>query len=160
MTTATVCIETSDGVVTPVCQSIVRRWKTVQDILETSRADGDALPLAALTSNTLANIVHFTTLGADDDDNDAEAEAESDADTAVSQWLATLSDTDMQHLIMAANYLSYVHLGAVCMRQFARRCDGLSTDELRVRFNLPDDLTADDRALVRSEKAWFERVHA
>ena len=78
----------------------------------------------------------------------------------VSPWDQKFMDTlDLPALIeltKAANYLNISPLLDLCCRTIARQMTGLKTEELRRKFNLPNDFTPEEEAKLAAEFAWIE----
>jgi hypothetical protein len=68
-----------------------------------------------------------------------------------SQDLPTLIE-----LTKAANYLNIPLLLDLCCRTIARQMSGLKAEELRKKFNLPNDFTPEEEAKMAAEFAWID----
>ncbi len=100
----------------------------------------------------------------DDEDEDESEEEEYDAATSPTALLTPwegaffegLSLGSLIEVTKAANYLNAPQLLEACCRSIARQMVGLRADELRAKFNLPDDLTAEEKGRMATEFAWID----
>jgi hypothetical protein len=115
------------------------------------------------------------TVSSDDDDEDDNADVSTltldspgssddeyiyeDYLASVTPWDQRFLDIDLPTLIeltKAANYLNVPILLDLCCRTIARQMTGLKAEELRKKFNLPNDFTPEEEAKMAAEFAWIE----
>lgn len=59
-------------------------------------------------------------------------------------------------LTAAANYLAMEPLLDVCCKSIANQMSGLSVEELRVKFNIPNDFTPEEESKLKAEFGWAD----
>lgn len=72
------------------------------------------------------------------------------------KFLDSLDLPTLIELTKAANYLNIPSLLDLCCRTIAKQMTGLKADELRKKFNLPNDFTPEEEAKMAAEFAWIE----
>lgn len=112
----------------------------------------------------------------DDDDEDPSPDADSDGSDAgyVDEFghsainadihicpadrklLDTLTIPSLIDLTAAANYLAMEPLLDVCCKSIAGHMTGLSVEELRLKFNIPNDFTPEEEARMKTEFGWAD----
>jgi hypothetical protein len=60
-------------------------------------------------------------------------------------------------LTAAANYLAMEHLLDICCKAIANHMTGLSVEELRLKFNIPNDFTPEEEATLKKEFGWADQ---
>lgn len=72
------------------------------------------------------------------------------------KFMDALDLSTLLELTKAANYLNMPLLLDLCCRSIAKQMTGLKADELRKKFNLPNDFTPEEEAKMAAEFAWIE----
>lgn len=72
------------------------------------------------------------------------------------KFLDSLDLPSLIELTKAANYLNIPTLLDLCCRTIAKQMTGLKAEELRKKFNLPNDFTPEEEAKMAAEFAWIE----
>lgn len=72
------------------------------------------------------------------------------------RFLDSMDLATLVEVTKAANYLNIPLLLDVCCRTIARQMTGLKAHELREKFNLPNDFTAEEEARMAAEFAWVD----
>lgn len=72
------------------------------------------------------------------------------------RFLDALDLPTLIELTKAANYLNIPNLLDLCCRTIAKQMTGLKAEELRKKFNLPNDFTPEEEAKMAAEFAWIE----
>lgn len=135
-------------------------------------ADDDCLdpampfPIHAVTGNILAKVIAYLDAVVDDhppEDGDGEdddddmmlmssiEEIQSPRDRA---FFAALDLPTLVELTKAANYLHCPRLLEQCCRAVAGHMRGLTTEQLREKFNIDNDFGAEEEERLRKETAW------
>lgn len=71
-------------------------------------------------------------------------------------FLQALDVVTLVELTKAANFLAISTLVSMCCRCIAGHMRGLSVEQLRQKFNIANDLTAEEEEAIRKEVAWCE----
>lgn len=119
-------------------------------------ADREQRRPAALVNRPLEE----SSCSASEDDSDGEEYIYEDYLAKVTPWDQKYADSlDLPTLIeitKAANYLNIPGLLDLCCRTIAKQMTGLKAEELRKKFNLPNDFTPEEEAKMAAEFAWIE----
>lgn len=122
-----------------------------------------SFPVHAVTSNILSKVIKYLELHAEDEDDDKQnADAKDDFYTPYSDLLLPkdrtfLSSIDLLELIeltKAANYLDISELLELCCRAVAGHMRGLTTEELRAKFNIVNDFTPEEEERIKKDISW------
>ncbi len=70
--------------------------------------------------------------------------------------LDSLDIPSLIDLTAAANYLAMEPLLDVCCKAIANHMTGLSVEELRLKFNIPNDFTPEEEAKLKAEFGWAD----
>lgn len=70
--------------------------------------------------------------------------------------IESLDIPNLIDLTAAANYLAMESLLDLCCKAIANHMTGLSVEELRLKFNIPNDFTAEEEAKLRSQFGWAD----
>lgn len=72
------------------------------------------------------------------------------------KYLESISIPNLIDLTAAANYLAMEPLLDLCCKSIASQMSGLSVEELRVKFNIPNDFTPEEEAKLKAEFGWAD----
>lgn len=72
------------------------------------------------------------------------------------KFLDALDMATLIELTKAANYLNTPLLLDLCCRTIAKQMSGLTAEELRKKFNIPNDFTPEEEAKMAAEFAWID----
>jgi len=99
-----------------------------------------------------------TDTDSESDDNSIFEQVESlqEQTAAEHHFFLSMDISTLVEVTQAANYLFIPDLLDGCCRGIARAMTGLKADEMRRMFNLPDDLTAQEKSQMAHEFAWVE----
>lgn len=70
--------------------------------------------------------------------------------------LDSLDIPNLIDLTAAANYLGMEALLDVCCKAIASHMSGLSVEELRLKFNIPNDFTPEEETRLRAQYGWAD----
>lgn len=161
------------------------RASTLGKVLEWAALHKDDPTITAVSINTappknsedrieLKLNIHRT---ADDDDDELESSTDmamQDIDTGADKFsmeeldkdplicpadrkfLESIQIPNLIDLTAAANYLAMEPLLDVCCKSIASQMSGLSVEELRVKFNIPNDFTPEEEAKLKAEFGWAD----
>lgn len=80
--------------------------------------------------------------------------------TNVNPWdqkfMESLELQTLLEMTKAVNFLNMPRLLDLCCRTIAKHMTGLKTEELRKKFNLPNDLTPEQEAKLAAEFSWID----
>ena len=166
MTTVTVISE--DGQPFTVRRSVFKQIGIYRGIVEDDSLDTSDLPpfpIHAVTGNILSKVIAYldatvgdpSTIDTTDDNDDQDMMLMSVDDVQSPRDRAFFASLDLPTLIeltKAANYLHCPRLLEQCCRAVAGHMRGLSTEQLREKFNIDNDFTKDEEERLRKETAW------
>lgn len=100
-------------------------------------------------------------------DVDELRESDSEDEYRYEQYIAKYSPWDQKFIeslelptlievTKASNYLNIPNLLDLCCRTIAKHMTGLKTEELRKKFNMPNDFTPEEEARLAAEFSWIE----
>lgn len=128
-----VCV-TSDGKHVPVSTHVLNSSLVLQRFREEFE-DGSEIPLPSLSSELGLLLFKIVSL----------------PETTRQQFVEPLSNDQVFGLIMGANYLEMPSALECLCSVVVSRIEGKTPEELRTMFNLPDDLTKEDHAVLDAE---------
>lgn len=156
-----VTLVSSDNEEFHVTKEFAFNSKLLQDMIADIGETSEPIPLANISSATLRDIIEFYTKHMDSKPPPNLSNAELD------EWKKTLEEWDIKFierypgdeelftLILAVNFLDMKDLMDVCCHRVAREIKDLSTDEIRAKFDMPDDLTDAEKEQIILEQSWL-----
>lgn len=160
MSDKTVTVVSEDGQPFTVKQSVFKQIGIYRGLAQDDHLDPSTpFPIHAVTSNILSLLLDYLNNDDDDDNDDNEDELlmvveqhiQSPRDRA---FFAQLDLPTLIELTRAANYLHCPRLLEQCCRAVAGHMRGLSTEQLRAKFNIENDFSVEEEERVRRETAW------
>lgn len=146
----TITLRSCDNHAFVVDDHVVRASKTIENMLE-DVGTGAVVPLPNVNGATLAKVIEYCTHHVNHRDEEREQEG------ALSEWETEFVKVDqgtMFELILAANYLDIKPLMDILCMTVARMIMGKTPEQIRQLFNIRNDFTPDEEALIREENAW------
>ncbi|PKU86022.1 SKP1-like protein 1B [Dendrobium catenatum] len=136
----------SDGKRVVVEEEVAMMSETLRHIIEDNLAR-NVIPISNVTSTVLSYVFQYCKrhLNMDDLEDDLEEFDNEFVDVDVN----TLYD-----LLMAANYLNVKDLLYLVCRKVADLIRGKTPEEIRLTFNIENDLTPEQEEEIRQEHSW------
>ena len=117
--------------------------------------DVSVFPVHAVTSNILARVIEYLNLHREDDEDTSGYVAYSDIQSPMDRaFFNSLDLNTLIELTKAANYLNMEAFLEECCKAVAGHMRGLSTEQLRQKFNIVNDFTPEEEEQLRRETAW------
>lgn len=150
----TLAIQTESGEV--VTQTLSLRAARYSDTLK-GAIDADEgvaqIPLARVTERALPHVVAFLEHMCGED------EEEMSKNGKLTDWEQKFCDVDDDlsfDLITAADYLESKRMLHVMATKFAEEVKGKTSEQIRERYNIPNDLTEEEMERIKKEMDWIE----
>ena len=108
------------------------------------------MPLPNVNSNILEMIIRYVTYHTN-------ARATHACEDDVKAWdsnFLEIEDDVLYKLIKAANYMEVCDLVDVALDVIVKEMERMTPEEIRARYNLKDDLTAEEKQQILSENTW------
>ncbi|KAI9188851.1 Eukaryotic peptide chain release factor GTP-binding subunit [Blastocladiella emersonii ATCC 22665] len=166
--TLEVRLVTSDKKTVTTTHAIVAKSVLLKNILEDCAEDME-VPLPNVSERALKRVLEWLEHHVDDEvpepdpDQDEYEAIEALRQAPVSDWDTKFMDipqSDIIELTLAANYLEIKPLLDLACKMLARMLDACKTEEeIREKFNLPDDLTEEEKVKIRAEFAWADAAN-
>lgn len=180
-----VTLISEDMVKIPIDESVAKRIGILENFLQTFQLFGSGeinepieFPLALLSSDVILKIVEWLKEHADDGDDsdhtisntnrkdDEEEEALFGQEYLNEDYLINLNPWDRNYfekmdtemlvsVTKGANFMNIPALLDQCCRQLAKIMSGMKAEELRRKFNLPNDLTKEEMDKIGEEFAFI-----
>jgi S-phase kinase-associated protein 1 len=121
------------------------------------------VPLVNVKSQTLGKVIEFCKHHVNNGpmDNIEKPLKSPNMNEVVSEWDANYIDVEQEllfELILAANYMDIKSLLDLSCAKVASMIKGKSPEEIRKTFNIVNDFTPEEEALVREENKWCEEA--
>lgn len=156
----TVTLQSSEGVDVRLSMEAAMTCLTIKNMLEDLPDQGDVpIPLPNMTTKVLKKVVEFCNYHVDHPEVTQEVHRDESRLGEVSSWNKRFCDVDQAllfDLVLASNYLENRSMLDVLSNVIADSIRGLSTLEIRAKFNLRNDFTPEEEEEVRLENAWCE----
>ena len=158
-------LKSSDGEVFDVELDVVKAAsqtvKTMVDDLNIGEDDTDEeIPLANVSAAILRKVIEWARHHKDDNiasaDEDDSRERRTDDIPQWDQEFLKVDQGTLFELIQAANYLDIKGLLDVTCKTVANMIKGKSPEEIRKTFNITNDFTPEEEAVIREENKWAE----
>ncbi|KAJ1972188.1 hypothetical protein H4R33_007119 [Dimargaris cristalligena] len=159
----TVTLKSGDEKLFQVPRNVASKSALISSMLETAPNETEPIPVKNVQSPVLEKIIEYCTKHANDDpEDDEDSDDEMDGplrSTDIDPWDLKFIDVGMEMLyeiIMAANYLDIKPLLNLGCKTVANMIKGKTPDEIRSRFNIPNDFTPEEEEQIKKENEWAE----
>ncbi|EOA19629.1 hypothetical protein CARUB_v10002614mg [Capsella rubella] len=149
MSTKIIVLKSSDGQSFQVEEKVAIQSQTIAHMVEDDCA-GSEIPLANVTSKTLALVIEYCKKHHVD-------EANPNSEEELKKWDEQFLETDQStlfDLILGANYLNIQSLLDLTCQKVADMIKGKTPEEIRTLFNIENDFTPEEEEAVRKENQW------
>ncbi|KAI7983651.1 SKP1-like protein 4 [Camellia lanceoleosa] len=134
-------------------ESIAIQFETIKRIIEEEESTITTIPLPNVDSETLTMAIDYCSKHAD-----SKISEEADLKKFDSEFVATKDLAVLFKLVSAANYLDVKGLLELICQRIADQIKDLMPEEVRKIFNIENDFTPEEEAVVRNEHEWAFNV--
>eukprot|EP00013_Stygamoeba_regulata_P021144 CAMPEP_0177656444 /NCGR_PEP_ID=MMETSP0447-20121125/15575_1 /TAXON_ID=0 /ORGANISM="Stygamoeba regulata, Strain BSH-02190019" /LENGTH=162 /DNA_ID=CAMNT_0019160573 /DNA_START=17 /DNA_END=505 /DNA_ORIENTATION=+ len=158
---ATITLQSVDGQNFTANLEAMKLSETIKNLVgDISDQTTVPIPLSNVSSKILELVIKYCTHHHEhpspstaDRDNDEKRTDDIDAWDAE---FCQIEQSDLFELILAANYLDIKPLLDLTCKTVANMIKGKTPEEIRKKFNIKNDFTAEEEEQVRKENAWCE----
>eukprot|EP00915_Cephaloidophora_sp_WS-2016_P000028 GHVH01000065.1.p1 GENE.GHVH01000065.1~~GHVH01000065.1.p1 ORF type:complete len:190 (+),score=33.40 GHVH01000065.1:106-675(+) len=156
---APVSVKSADDVVV-VFKFQALRMSSILTCMNNEYPD-DTIPIQLVKGNILEFVKEYCEYHHDKPVDEIEKPLRSTrlSECGVSAWdenFINKPNDQLQELILAANYLDVKPLLELCAAKIASLMKGKSVEELRSEFNIENDFSPEEEALIREENRWID----
>jgi S-phase kinase-associated protein 1 len=148
-------------------EKVAKMSKTLGDLLHqlgSQDKDEDAIPLSKISSEVLEKVVEWMIYHTENEnvdegqyfeENDGGKTAKIDEIYLWDREYVKRNYANIFDIIQAANYLDIKDLLKLACRRVAKMLQGKTPEEIRIMFNIQNDLTPAEEEQIRKENDWF-----
>lgn len=155
-------LKSSDGEVVMADVEVAKCSGTIRDMLENGMVGEDdeeeEAPIPKVKGSILRKVLEWAEYHKNDKAEDEDEKKEIKADD-IPEWDAKYLMVDHSTLfdiILAANYLNIKGLLVVAAKSLSLMLKGQTAEEIRTKFNIPNDFTEEEKEEMRKEIEWCE----
>lgn len=155
--TDVVTINTADGQDFQVEVKVARMSVTLKDLIEDAGI-ANAVPVPNVDGQTFQKVIEYCKYHTENPTPIPESPLEKRTDD-ISDWDQKFCNVEQDvlfQLILASNYLDVAPLLDVCCKTVANSIKGKKPEEIRKQFNIKNDFTPEEEAVVLKENEWCE----
>lgn len=133
--------------------------KNMMDQIEVGSEDEEPIPLQNVNGSILKRVIHWASHHRGDKNESTDDDQREKRSDDISAWDAEFLKVDqgtLFELLLAANYLGIEGLLDAACKTVANQIKGKGPEEIRKTFNIQNDFTPEEEALVRQENQWCE----
>ncbi|KAM8717513.1 hypothetical protein ACLKA7_004241 [Drosophila subpalustris] len=152
-------LQSSDDVIFETDLQVAMCSGTIKSMLESCAAEDEAVPLPNVNSAILRKVLEWAEYHKSDVNQMANEDDDDKRTDDITPWDKQFLEVDqgtLFELTMAANYLNIQGLLKVACKTVANMIKGKTPEDIRQTFNIKNDFTPAEEALVRMENEWHE----
>lgn len=159
-----VILVSMDNIEFEVDERVAKMSITIRTMLEDLGIDSEdgkieKIPLPNVREDVLRKVIDWCIYHHTDPPVVEERDKEGRRTDDISSWDLDFLKVDiamLMSLILAANYLDITGLLQLTCKTIANMLKGKTPEEIRRTFNIKDDLTPEEKELIRKENLWCE----